>query len=261
MSTNGPRHRLPEAPSARSSIGPTLDIAEIIATVERLHTRIEERFPGSGLSRRAAELIRIAHDTARRLEWAAAPHLPLRIVEAVLLLVLAAVLWRLFFGFGLPVRFDDFSSFLQGLESATQEIVLIGASVFFVATLEARVKRHRALGFIRELRAMAHIVDMHQLTKDPSVASRQAAATPSSPVRELTQLQLERYLDYCSEMLALISKLAALYAQQFDDAVVLAAVDEVEGLANGLSGKIWQKIMILGHASDPHLESAGPTVG
>jgi len=53
------------------------------------------------------------------------------------------------------------------------------------------------------------------------------------------------YLDYCSEMLSLIGKLAALYVQKFDDPVALAAVNEVEDLTTGLSRKIWQKIMIL----------------
>ena len=51
--------------------------------------------------------------------------------------------------------------------------------------------------------------------------------------------------DYCSELLALTSKLAALYAERFNDSVVLQAVDEVEALTSGLSAKIWQKIMVL----------------
>lgn len=54
-----------------------------------------------------------------------------------------------------------------------------------------------------------------------------------------------RYLDYCSEMLSLIGKLAAFYVQKFDDPVALAAVNEVEELTSGLSRKIWQKIMIV----------------
>jgi hypothetical protein len=56
---------------------------------------------------------------------------------------------------------------------------------------------------------------------------------------------LIRYLDYCSEMLSLTGKIAALYAQNFRDAVVLSAVNELENLTTGLSRKIWQKIMIV----------------
>ena len=61
----------------------------------------------------------------------------------------------------------------------------------------------------------------------------------------MTRVELGRYLDYCSEMLALNSKLAALYAQSLHDPVVLAAVDEVETLTTGLTAKIWQKLVIL----------------
>ena len=61
----------------------------------------------------------------------------------------------------------------------------------------------------------------------------------------MTPYELTRYLDYCSEMLALISKVGALYIQNFDDPATLRAVDELENLTTGLSRKIWQKIMIL----------------
>jgi hypothetical protein len=46
-------------------------------------------------------------------------------------------------------------------------------------------------------------------------------------------------------MLSLVGKVAALYAVDFEDEVVLAAVNDVENLTTGLSRKIWQKIVIL----------------
>jgi hypothetical protein len=46
-------------------------------------------------------------------------------------------------------------------------------------------------------------------------------------------------------MLSITSKLAALYVQYLNDAVVLSAVNDIQSLAVGLSGKIWQKIVIL----------------
>jgi len=78
----------------------------------------------------------------------------------------------------------------------------------------------------------------------PITANLQRTAHPSE-ADHLTPFLLGRYLDYCSEMLSLIGKVAALYAQNTQDAVVLAAVDEIETLTTGLSRKIWQKIMIL----------------
>ncbi len=65
---------------------------------------------------------------------------------------------------------------------------------------------------------------------------------------------MTHYLQYCSDLLALISKIAALYVQKFNDPVTMSAVNDVEDLTNGLSRKIWQKIMIF----DRILAPAGP---
>ena len=61
----------------------------------------------------------------------------------------------------------------------------------------------------------------------------------------MSKCELSRYLDYCSEMLALIAKLAALYAGRARDREVTAGVVEIEELTSDLGRKIWQKIMIL----------------
>jgi hypothetical protein len=84
---------------------------------------------------------------------------------------------------------------------------------------------------------------MHQLTKDPDrLVALEVSDTESSPARAMTAGELGRYLDYCTELLSLTGKLAALFVQRFDDAVVLQAVNEIEDLTNGLSRKVWQKI-------------------
>jgi hypothetical protein len=61
--------------------------------------------------------------------------------------------------------------------------------------------------------------------------------------------ELQRYLDYCSEATAIISKVAALYAQSLEDDVVIRAVNEIEVLCTGLSRKIWQKLIILDNSA------------
>ncbi len=110
--------------------------------------------------------------------------------------------------------------------------------------LETRIKRSRALRAIHELRSLAHVIDMHQLTKDPGYDRGDTVDTASSPERTLSLSEIMRYLDYCSELLSIASKVAALYAQEMNDRVVLAAVSEVEALVAGLSQKIWQKLDI-----------------
>jgi hypothetical protein len=134
---------------------------------------------------------------------------------------------------------------VQVSEAGLNVFLLLSAAILFLVTAETRIKRRRALKAIHELRALAHVIDMHQLTKDPERLLARTTETPSSPRQNLSPVELGRYLDYCSEMLSLVGKLATLYVQKFDDPVALAAVNEVEDLTNGLSRKIWQKIMII----------------
>jgi hypothetical protein len=145
----------------------------------------------------------------------------------------------------LPTGVDGLAVFAQATEAAINDLIFLGATVLFLVTLENRLKRRKALAALHQLRSVAHVVDMHQLTKDPEQLASSQPKTPSSPVRALTTSQLGRYLDYCSEMLSVISKIAALHVQHFNDPVTLAAVNEIETLTSGLSGKIWQKISLL----------------
>ena len=61
----------------------------------------------------------------------------------------------------------------------------------------------------------------------------------------MTPFELSRYLDYCSELLLFTGIIAGFYAQNSADAVLVDAVSDIEGLTNGISRKIWQKLMIL----------------
>jgi len=231
--------------------GLQLDVQRIIKTVATLHSRTDERFPGSGLAGLAAHLHEIATHTIEDLKWVTRPLLPLRIAIAVFGLLLVALPIMLVMTADFPAGTPDVFELVQALEAGVNDLIFIGLVLFFLFTLEGRIKRRRALHFLRELRALAHIIDMHQLTKDPDRIVGDDD-TESSPRRELDRFLLGRYLDYCSELLSLVSKVAALYAQSFDDPVVLAAVDEVESLTTGLSGKIWQKIMIVDQAAAAH---------
>jgi hypothetical protein len=121
--------------------------------------------------------------------------------------------------------------------------VFIGAAILFLISWENRIKRQRALNALHELRALAHIVDMHQLTKDPESLFRGASGLV--PQRRMSPFELNRYLDYCSEAQSLISKIAALYVQGFQDTVLLDAVDDVEDLTAGFARKIGQKLVML----------------
>jgi fumarate reductase subunit D len=221
-----------------------LDPQRIIETVQTLQGRIEGRFPGSGLGNVVAELRRVAEETVARTQWIQKPHLPLRFAAVLL----SAAIVALLVGLLVQIRhfqLDEYSNSVQALEASISSVVFIGAAVVFLVSWEHRIKRNRALKAIHELRALAHIVDMHQLTKDPESYFRPNQHSTSPPRRAMTPFELNRYLDYCSESLALISKIAALYVQEFQDQVLLDAVDDVEDLTSGFSGKIGQKLSLL----------------
>ncbi|MCM3901817.1 MAG: hypothetical protein ND866_08940 [Pyrinomonadaceae bacterium] len=231
----------------------SLDPEKIIGTIEQLSSRIDARFPDSGLGRVCKELLTIALESQERSAWIAKPQKSLRVMVGVLIALMVAVLVLVLANSTLPANRFDFVVLLQASEAGINVFIVLGAAILFLVTSEVRIKRSRALKAIHELRALAHVVDMHQLTKDPErFVTRQSATTPS-PARQLTPNQIAKYLDYCSEMLSLIGKLAALYVQKFDDPVALAAVNEVEDLTTGLSRKIWQKIMVFN--SDPEFRS------
>lgn len=222
-----------------------LNSEKILNTISTLSRRISERFPGSGLNRVCEELLTIAGESQTRIAWIGKPHRALRILIGALVVLMVGVLVLVLGLASWPRNGFDLVVLVQASEAGLNVFILVSAAILFMVTAETRIKRRRALKAIHELRALAHVIDMHQLTKDPERLLARRLETPSSPKQNLTASELGRYLDYCSEMLSLIGKLAALYVQKFDDPVALNAVNEVEDLTTGLSRKIWQKIMII----------------
>ena len=215
-----------------------------------LARRIHERFPASGLSRVAAELVAVAAQNQSVIERLRQPLWWLRGLATLTVVALSALVMWAAIELKSVVKGGTFTvaEVLQSIDAATSELIFLSLVVLFLVSLETRLKRRTALRMLHRLRSIAHIVDMHQLTKDPEHVLRRVESTGSSPTRTLSRTQLPRYLDYCSELLALTSKLAALHAQNLNDAVVLSAVNDIEALTADLSRKIWQKISILAMA-------------
>lgn len=235
----------------------SLNANKLHSTIVRLRHRIAERFPGSGLAAVCGELVGLAEKARDATDRLTRPMLVLRLASGALILLIVAGLAVTIYSLSTPEASMTLPDFVQILEAGINDLVLIGLGVFFLMSAERRLKRRKVLAAISELRSIAHIVDMHQLTKDPQHTLRKIVDTPASPARGFDRATLSRYLDYCSEMLSLTGKIAALYVQRFDDSVVLASVNEVEALTTGLSSKIWQKLMIL--ETSERLEPEGET--
>jgi hypothetical protein len=213
---------------------PTLEPDKILQTIDRLGARITERFPVSGLSNVCADLLELARETEATSRSITKPILGLRVALTAFLLVIGIALIVTISRLQIQIGNLGLADLISVIEASTSELVLIVAGLFSLVTIETRVKRSRVIAAINQLRCIAHIIDMHQLTKDPD-----------SGQNTLDDYRLGRYLDYCSEMLALVSKIGFLYVNHLDDTEANHAVNELENLTNGLSRKIWQKITII----------------
>jgi hypothetical protein len=222
-----------------------LDATHIIATLQRLEQRIDERLPGHHLAAVCRDLVEIAKTAQQRSAAIARPNLLLRGFIVLAVLAAAAGFYYVATSINLQMGNAEIFSVFQGVEAAANIVVLAGAALFFLISLETRLKRGRALRDLHTFRSIAHVIDMHQLTKDPSRLIGGGAPTASSPEQPMNRFELSRYLDYCSEMLSLTNKLAALYAQHLPDPVIIDAVNDIEDLTTNLCNKIWQKITIL----------------
>lgn len=236
----------------------SLDPAQILQTTETLERRVRDRFPDRGLAQVAGEVTALARGIRDEVAILAPPIWWLRGLVALVVAAGAAVF--LWVGSILPLRDvgQDAIGSVQGIEAAINTGLLAGLGLVALISLEARVKRRRVARGLHGLRSIIHVIDMHQLTKDPSAEVTVSAPTPSSPSRTLSPHDLGRYLDYCSEMLSLAAKVAVLYAQSFPDPVVTEAVNDLERTSASLSQKLWQKINILERRAPLVAEFAAP---
>jgi hypothetical protein len=224
----------------------SLNVVRLLETQRRIGERIKTRFPTAGLGEVAAELTRMVEEASVRAEAIRRPNWPLRGAVGLLALGALAAGVRLATSVEIHTDLKDAMGRFQFVQAVLQSGFFLGAVILFLVSLEIRLKRRRALGALHELRAMAHIIDMHQVAKDPEALMRGKEPDPKETKQTTkTPEDLNRYLNYCNEMLAILSKVAALYVQDFPDAPTVAAADQVENLCTGLSEKIWQKIVVL----------------
>ena len=229
-----------------------LEAREVDATLSRLRGRIEARFPERNLANVADEL----HDAIGRVtEESSSRKRQLLLVRWAIGIGASAIGAAAILAIALAVR-DAFNAadgtpafeWLPVIESAINDIAFAGIAIFFLLSLPGRQRRRSGLALLHRLRSLAHVIDMHQLTKDPDRLLSAPAPTDVSVPNELAAPELGRYLVYCSELLALVAKTAALCAQEVTDDVVLERVSEIEILTSEMSRKIWQKVSLL-HAA------------
>lgn len=224
-----------------------LEPVPVIETARRLCDRIHARFPDRGIHRVAQELAALTEQVANT---SAGSRRRSRLVRGgshtVIGLVVAVAVVA--FGFAVEAALteapDNGLDWLPLIESAVNDLVFVAIAVVVLHSLPERVQRTDLLAKLHRLRSLAHIIDMHQLTKEPE-SLRDAFARGTDTEVDLTPEQVEYYLEYCTELLSIVSKAAALCAEESQDDVVLNTVSTIETLTMGMSRKVWQKIALL----------------
>lgn len=242
----------------------------IIETTARLSDRMEARFGGRGLTSVAKELTKFAHEEVGLAKRIARPRLFVRSFVYLFIASGIAVICYVAWTVKLDLRTAPSLDMFEGVEAFINLLLLLGAGIWFLLNLETRMKRHDVLVRINQLRSIAHVIDMHQLSKDPMSDLHIGAKSESLPESDLHGYELVRYLDYCADLLAITGKLASIYLEYIEDPVVIASVNDFESLTGELSRKIWQKVTVLelqggfqtqlhaGGKQDPIDESSSP---
>jgi hypothetical protein len=242
------------------SLHEPLEAPAVKETVEELYERVTARFPDRGLRGVCADLITLVGEVQ---EAASTGIRQIRTARMISRVVMVAVLGVTLVTLGLAIHdaihhVRNSIDFLNLAETTISDLVYASVAILFLWAVPDRMQRSRLLRLLHSLRSTAHVIDMHQLTKDPEQLRPSFTPTRASKPLGMTRSEVERYLDYCSEMLSLVAKTAALCAEVSQDAVILDTVNSIEQLTVGLSRKIWQKISNLPAASEAELvEAAG----
>jgi hypothetical protein len=206
-----------------------LDPNKLIKTSAALTAWIDKDFNHAHLARVADNIHRLTQEAVVTAARIRRPIWLLRIGIWTLVLALVA-------GAVHQLVTQPLDQILRFLDDTKWAALYIGAFLLAFINLEVRFKRRRALQAIGELRAVAHIVDMHQLAKDQTIEEFREHTTPA---------HMESYLHACIALLALLSKIGQLYVEHFPDTVATQSVNDLEMITTGLSNKIWMKILSL----------------
>ena len=208
-----------------------INIDHVVSTIDELHEHTLKHFPNRGIVKLSSEIRCFAQNQRCIIDKILRPIYYLRVGLFSIFTIGAALLsYWLYKIYNQKIFFDA-----QTLEAFINIIIFVSAGTWFLLNLETRIKRNKILHQLNKLRSFGHILDMHQLTKDPYFEDEM----------NMNGKELIRYLDYCADYLSCCGKIAANYLEYSDDPVVINAVNDFESLTGQFNRKIWQKISIL----------------
>ena len=142
-----------------------LNSDKVIETIVVLEKRISDRFPDAGLRNVCNNFLTLAKQSKNNIEWIAKPNIIMRSFAYFIILIgLGGLAYSISY-IDLKITDTTLLNIATISEAIFNDLLLLGAAVFFLGSMESRAKRKRAIKRLNELRVIAHVIDMHQLTK------------------------------------------------------------------------------------------------
>ena len=165
---------------------------KLIDSVGKMADRVEEQFPSSGLSAVANEVAAVAEGTVARVAEIKKPRIGLRIgVGIMVLLVLSGpLLFSFLLSFSEEVT--NLGDFLEATDAGLHMLLVLAGGIYFLVGMENRMRRNQALDAIAEFRSLTHLVDLHQINKNPGLDSLKPPENDKRTVRSDEALEMMR---------------------------------------------------------------------
>ena len=140
-----------------------LDPARIIETADHLVRRVGEKLPESTLAGLADELAQLARQSEERADAARRPIVAIRIASILAVCGTLVGLWYLARHIHARWEFGTITEVFEATDAGFNLLVILAGALWSFLTLEARIKRRKALASIEELRDFIHVIDITQL--------------------------------------------------------------------------------------------------
>ena len=136
-----------------------LESEKIIKTIDKLEKRVSDRFPNSNLRKICLQFLTIAQQSQHNIHWISRPNISLRFFSYLIILVgIAGLLYSITI-IDFKIENTTLANVVTVSEAIFNDIILVGAAIFFLVSLESRLKTRKALKSLNELRVIAHVID------------------------------------------------------------------------------------------------------
>lgn len=217
-------------------------------TASRLVERIQQRFGDDPLTDIARQVLDVAKMSEKRIARALRVGFFIRMLTWPLVLAAGVGIAWWVKSLNLTLRVNDAGDLAQSLDSVFQLLLVLGAGGWFLLSIGTKAQRRSLFKALQELHALTQVIDLVQLDKDPDrLHFSSDQRTPTSPTlgKANTAFLLGRYLDYCSELLSVLSKIACLYRERVSDEAVLSRLGDFDRLSNQLRANIGSKMGLI----------------